>query len=73
MKTETDIWIALSPRLSIVLHEEGEQANVRLRSEKDILSNNVPIIGGLLIGEDDPSSGYGRQYSYYRYYNDDRR
>lgn len=39
---------------------------------KHILNNNVRILGGLLIGEDDPSSGYGRQYND-AYYNDEGR
>lgn len=41
------------------------------RAIKHILSNNVPIIGGLVIAEDDRTSGYGRQYSYYKYYKED--
>jgi protein-tyrosine kinase len=38
------------------------------RAIKHIQSYNVPIIGGLLVGEDASSTGYGKQYNYYRYY-----
>ncbi len=38
---------------------------------KHILGNNIKILGGLLIGENDPSSGYGRRYNYYPYYQDE--
>ncbi len=38
------------------------------RAIKEILNNNITIIGGLLIGEDDPTTGDGRQYDYDRYY-----
>jgi capsular exopolysaccharide synthesis family protein len=39
---------------------------------KVLASNNIPVVGSLVIGEDDPSTGYGSRYNYYRYYyNDD--
>ncbi|MEE9296511.1 MAG: CpsD/CapB family tyrosine-protein kinase [Phycisphaerae bacterium] len=42
------------------------------RAIRRILNNNVPIIGGLLIGEHDPAGGYGRKYSSDRYYKYER-
>lgn len=32
------------------------------RAIKFLQGNNIPIVGGLIIGEDDPSTGYGRGY-----------
>lgn len=29
---------------------------------KHLQGNNIPIVGGLIIGEDDPTTGYGRSY-----------
>ncbi len=40
---------------------------VARRAIKHIMNNNVSIIGSLLIGDDEPVSGYGRQYGYYAY------
>lgn len=34
------------------------------RAIKLLQGNNIPIVGGLVIGEDDPSTGYGRRYHY---------
>jgi len=41
------------------------------RAIKHLVNNNVPIIGGLVIGDNDPAGGYGYQYGYYRYYRDE--
>ncbi len=37
------------------------------RAIRHVLNNNVPILGALVIGEDEPSAGYGKQYGYYPY------
>lgn len=39
---------------------------------KHMVGNNINVLGGLLIGENDPSSGYGQQYNYYRYYREEK-
>lgn len=41
------------------------------RAIKHLTNNNIPIIGSVVIGDDDAMGGYGRQYRYYRYYKDD--
>ncbi|NOT00948.1 MAG: CpsD/CapB family tyrosine-protein kinase [Phycisphaerales bacterium] len=38
------------------------------RAVKHLLNNSVPIVGAVVVGDDDPTGGYGRPYSYYRYY-----
>ncbi len=40
---------------------------VAQRALKHIANNNVPIIGGLLVGDDETTGGYGRKYGYYAY------
>ncbi len=35
---------------------------------KVLAANNVPVIGTLIVGDDDPTTGYGRRYEYYRDY-----
>lgn len=35
---------------------------------KVLSANNVPVIGCLVVGDDDPTTGYGRRYEYYRDY-----
>ncbi len=42
------------------------------RAVKLLLANNVNIVGSVVIGEDDPSSGYGHRYDYDRYYKDEK-
>ncbi len=41
------------------------------RAIKHLINNNVPVLGGLVIGDNDPAGGYGYQYEYYRYYRDE--
>lgn len=41
------------------------------RAVKHLINNNIPIIGSIVIGDNDPAGGYGYQYGYYRYYRDE--
>ena len=38
------------------------------RAIKLLTGNNVPILGSVVIGEDQALAGYGRRYQYERYY-----
>ncbi len=35
---------------------------------KALSANNIPVIGCLVVGDEDPTTGYGRRYEYYRNY-----
>ncbi len=41
------------------------------RAIKHLSNNNIPIMGCIVIGDNDPTSAYGRRYNYHCYYGSD--
>jgi Mrp family chromosome partitioning ATPase len=51
------------------MHRTAEP--LALRALKHLTQNNIPVIGGVVIGDNDPAGGYGHHHRLRRYCRDD--